>query len=536
MTETRFYLKSNVQVEPLFNQWYAWSYLVAPHSAAANIANLHVKIMKSYIAAPQIHANAVKNPALLGGPFIDYEAGRVDEIKALLATTVKEQAHMIEFAESVALLNERLLNVARGFSLEPLYAEVPDNLKGYVELVYDLNNNPSIRFIEGLLYKSKYYCPESQSISLSLINKDSRPFALSTPRLPNAGSVVLNIPFDHEGLDELFRMKRNPKPLSEISEKLSLSPDQAELFQQFLTTVPPSPSPRVEEGIRVRYFGHACVLLETPELSILIDPAVSYRYEQGNPTDRFTFDDLPETIDYLLLTHGHQDHVILETLLQLKPNVKNVVIPRSRGGCLEDPSLKLILEKIGFKNVVEIQEMESLEIAGGTITGLPFLGEHGDLNISSKTAHLIQLHNKRFLFAADSNNLEPALYKHIFEALGDIDVLFLGMECDGAPISWLYGPLLHKQLDRKMDQTRRFTGSDYERGIGIVNQFNCSEVYVYAMGMEPWMTYIIPVSYTEHSKPIIASNQLIADCHSRGIVAERLFGKKELVYGNGFAA
>ena len=28
------YLKRNVMIEPLFNQWYAWSYLIAPATAA----------------------------------------------------------------------------------------------------------------------------------------------------------------------------------------------------------------------------------------------------------------------------------------------------------------------------------------------------------------------------------------------------------------------------------------------------------------------------------------------------------------------
>jgi hypothetical protein len=104
------------------------------------------------------------------------------------------------------------------------------------------------------------------------------------------------------------------------------------------------------------------------------------------------------------------------------------------------------------------------------------------------------------------------------------------MECDGAPLSWLYGPLMTKPLDRKMDQSRRFGGSDYERGIGIVNQFNCKEVYVYAMGQEPWLNYIMSIKYTEESNPIIASNRLVEDCRSRGIVAERLFGKMEIHY------
>src|SRR4051812_22054889 len=66
------YLRQNVQVEPLFDQWYAWAHLIAPATAARNVTDRHMKIMDSYISAPQVHAAAVKNPKMLGGPFIDY--------------------------------------------------------------------------------------------------------------------------------------------------------------------------------------------------------------------------------------------------------------------------------------------------------------------------------------------------------------------------------------------------------------------------------------------------------------------------------
>lgn len=532
MQGTKYYLKPNVQVEPLVNQWYAWSHIVAPAQAAMNFANLHLKIMKSYVNAPQVHANAVKNPALLGGPFIDYQGGRIDEIRDLIDRTTKEQAHMIRFAESVKALDDLLRYEAKGFSLEPLYPKVPENLRGYVELVYDLNHNPSMRFIEGLLYRSEYYNPALQSLALSLIEQDERPFVLSTPRLPSEGVFFLHKPFAHRAIDELFRMKETPRTFDYINELLGLESDQQALFRTFLTEEPPPVVPKFEgEGVRLRYFGHACVLVETRDVSILVDPVVSYKYDNG--IERFTFMDLPESIDYVLITHSHQDHIMLETLLQIRHKVKNVIVPRSRGGSLEDPSLKLMLKNLGFANVAELDEMESMEIPGGTIMGLPFLGEHADLNIGSKIAHLIHLKGKRFLFAADSNNIEPALYKHIFKALGDIDVLFLGMECDGAPMSWLYGSLATRPIDRKMDQSRRFDGSNYERGIAIVNQFGCKEVYVYAMGQEPWLNYAMSIKYSEQSNPIVASNKLVADCRGRGITAERLFGTKELFYSSG---
>jgi hypothetical protein len=81
-----------------------------------------------------------------------------------------------------------------------------------------------------------------------------------------------------------------------------------------------------------------------------------------------------------------------------------------------------------------------------------------------------------------------------------------------------------------MDHSRRLSGSNFESGIKIVEQFNCKEVYVYAMGQEPWLNYVMSIKYTEESNPIVASNKLIEACRSRGIVAERLYCQKETQY------
>jgi L-ascorbate metabolism protein UlaG (beta-lactamase superfamily) len=264
-------------------------------------------------------------------------------------------------------------------------------------------------------------------------------------------------------------------------------------------------------------------------VSILSDPVLSYEYHADLP--RYTYSDLPERIDYVVITHNHQDHVLFETLLQLRHKIGCIVVPRG-GGNLQDPSLKLALKRVGFKNVIEIDEMETMNIEGGTITGVPFMGEHSDLDIRTKMTYLVRLEGGSALLAADSCNIEPRVYEHVQRILGDVDVLFLGMECDGAPLSWLYGPLITRPLDRKVDHSRRLSGSNYERGIDIVQRFHCKEAYVYAMGMEPWLKYIMAKDYTPDSDPIVASNRLIEDCRSRGIVAERLYGEKELAIAN----
>ncbi len=96
------------------------------------------------------------------------------------------------------------------------------------------------------------------------------------------------------------------------------------------------------------------------------------------------------------------------------------------------------------------------------------------------------------------------------EQTGDVDTLFIGMECDGAPLSWIYGPLLARRPERAIDQSRRANGSDYAAAMRMVEQFNCRAVYVYAMGQEPWLHYISSIQYEDDSNPIVESNRLVA--------------------------
>src|ERR1041385_6938229 len=78
------YLRPNVLIEPLYNQWYAWPNLISPATAAMYVANQHLKIMQSFVAAPQVHVSALKKPALLGGPFINYDASQAPAIRELM--------------------------------------------------------------------------------------------------------------------------------------------------------------------------------------------------------------------------------------------------------------------------------------------------------------------------------------------------------------------------------------------------------------------------------------------------------------------
>jgi L-ascorbate metabolism protein UlaG (beta-lactamase superfamily) len=528
MDRTALYFRQNVQVEPLSDSWYAWPHLIPPATNSRNIVERHLRIMDSYIQTPQIHASAVANPKMMGGPFIDHGGKRVDEIRELRNKTALKRAELLRLAAAFDQLDTLLRTNAKGYSLHPLYPQVPELLRGYVELTYDLYNQPSYRIIEPLIYKSRFYDKSAQTIMLSHISGDDRPFVLSTPRLPCSDTLQLQWDFADDRLDTLFRLKRKPQLWSEVRSALGIAGEVEGQFRGFFNQEPPSQYvPYAGRGVRWRYFGHACILIEAHGISILADPVLSYTYESS--ISRYTYSDLPDSLDFVVITHNHQDHVLLETLLQLRHKIKHIVVPRNGSGQMQDPSLKLTLEAIGFRNVIELAEMETLPFQSGSLVGVPFFGEHADLAIATKLSYLVRIGPYSLLLAADSCNLEPAMYEHLHREIGDIDVLFLGMECDGAPLSWLYGPLISNRPERAMDESRRLSGSNYDQAVAIVNALRCGEVYVYAMGQEPWLNHVMSIKYSPESRPIVHSNRLIQYCHSQGLPAERLFGEKEIL-------
>ncbi|MEO8153221.1 MAG: MBL fold metallo-hydrolase [Rhizobacter sp.] len=530
MTAALRYLKPQIAFEPLICRWYAWPFLVSPGTFAMVVKNRLIPLLESFIDDPDFHRESAKDPALRGGSFVDF-SGDVALAEALLEQLTSSTRKQMEFADALLMANDLLIRDGNGTSLEGLYDKLPKALRGFIELGYDLNNHGSVRLIEPLLYGSEFYNPGFQQVLLRNIGEEERAFVLVTPLIDTTAGVLLNDAFASSLYDELARSREHGLDgvaFDRLCSRLSESGADMSRVKDFFTDVPQIKrhTPCSDDELRVRYFGHASLLIEAPGLAILTDPSLGY--ETGGGIARYSFPDLPDTIDYVLITHNHQDHVMFEALLQLRYKIKTIVVPKSNGGTIQDPSLRLVLEQIGFESVIELDELQTMKVAGGTITGLPFLGEHCDLHIRSKLGFQIDVHGHRVMCLADSNNLDPAMYAHLAKVVKQPDVVFIGMECTGGPMSWLYGDLLPRRLRREHDQSRRLNGSDFERARKIIDLFEPRAVLVYAMGAEPWFTHITSIKYTAESAPIVESDKLVAHCAAKGMVAERLYGKREI--------
>jgi L-ascorbate metabolism protein UlaG (beta-lactamase superfamily) len=518
------YLRSNVIIEGLVDRFYAWLHTVAPAQAALNLATVQVPLLESFVRAPQVHAAACANPGLRGGYFVNLP-GKDAEVRVLLASIKRDRAPMLEFAAAIAGGEGLVRENATGFDLTPLYSKLPAPLNGLVEIAYDTSNQPSIHFLEALAYESPYYDEGRQSVQLSLDTGVERPFVLSTPRLPGPGKLDLALPFRHPGIEALATARVTPTTAAALRETLELDDAGAEVLDTLLAErAAGKPDRHIGSGSRIRYFGHACLVLQTPRASLVTDPMISTYNQLG---DRYTLDDLPDFIDLALITHGHQDHIVLETLLQLRGRVGTVVVPRSSRGNLSDPSMALYLRRLGLP-VTEVDDFDEIAFDGGKVTATPFLGEHADLDIRGKATYWVNLAGKNVFIGADSSGIDPMLYRYVRRHLGTADMAFLGMECDGAPLTWLYQALLTKPVSKKMSDSRKLSGSNAAQAAAIVTELDASEAYIYAMGEESWQGHIMATSYDrETSYQFKQIDEFLDWCKQRNLPAEHLYGMHE---------
>ncbi|MFF5056668.1 MBL fold metallo-hydrolase [Micromonospora sp. NPDC000663] len=523
-------LRPGVVPQPLIHRWYAWPYLIAPHTGALNLRDRLIPTMRSYLDGPQLHASALANPARYGGPFINPGDAGVAEVERLLEQTLRAGRAKLTFADDLNALRQMLHERARGGSMEGLYPEVPASLKGTVELVYDTAHRPSVRFFEPLLYRTAAFEPHSQTVSLSPRSRRHQPFVYGSPVLAGPDRLDIAVPFASAVWDDLFAARLTAIDVQELAERLELDTRARQQFAAlFQDEEPPAPPARPDPGtVRMRYFNHATVLLETESSAVLLDPLLGY------PDDGFehlTLADLPAYIDTVVISHFHSDHFSLETLLQLRRRVGTIVVPRSSGGSLQDPSLKTMLQALGFDRVRELGELETFAVGEGVdVVALPFIGEHADLDIRTKMVPLVRALGRSFMFATDITPIEPALYELVRDVVGTVDALFVGLECVGAPLSWLYGPLMESRLPREQDQTRRLKGSDAAMADRLAQQVGAAHVYAYAMGLEPWLKHLTGSDFDPESEPVRQSVLLGDLCGRRGVGAELLYLGGERVW------
>lgn len=526
---TDVYLKPETKLEPLVGGWYAWPHLVAPVQFALNLHSRLLPLLNSFVSNPDAHLAASEDPSMFGGPFVSLTADEVAKAQDLIERTQNDCEKALVFAEDLKEFVSLLESNANGFSLNAFYSKLPPSLQGMVECLYDINDHARVRLFEDLVYDEEMTRGQKQ-IYLQLAGEQERHFFMSTPRLPGASSMSFGMDFVDSRIDTISKMRTKPKPFGEVVEAFGVGQDAIERFSKYFTTQAPRVSDHREysgPGVRMRYFCHACVLIEADGISVLFDPMLAF---EDKDDGRYTFADLPDRIDYVVLSHAHQDHVCPEMLLQLRHRIGRIIVPANNSGNIADPSLKLILREIGFDKVDVLSAFESLPLPSGEILSLPFTGEHSDLDIHSKHSICLSIKGRKLLFLIDSDGVDRMLYRRMMRRVGKVDAVFLGMECHGAPLAWLYEPVMGKPISRKNNESRRLSGADSERAANVLSEIDTPRVFVYAMGQEPWLQYMMGLKYEPDSIQLVECEKFLDHCRQRGVEGERLYLSREIVF------
>ena len=125
--------------------------------------------------------------------------------------------------------------------------------------------------------------------------------------------------------------------------------------------------------IRTTLVGHACLLIQSKETTILTDPVwFDYLWEEINtlcPSITLNKDKVPP-LDVLNISHRHQDHFDVRTLAYLVKNEK-ILTPDTLVLAPQDNLLLDILNELEFKNIKVVTDFEPIKIKDITITPTP---------------------------------------------------------------------------------------------------------------------------------------------------------------------
>ncbi len=116
--------------------------------------------------------------------------------------------------------------------------------------------------------------------------------------------------------------------------------------------------------MKITYLSHATILIETAGIKILTDPwLVGSAYTEQwylFPTPIANYESYLQDIDYVLISHGHEDHLHLETLKKINKTA-TVFFPYTWFS-----GAKELFAKLGFTNFIEVSNEKKYTIAHDT--------------------------------------------------------------------------------------------------------------------------------------------------------------------------
>jgi N-acyl-phosphatidylethanolamine-hydrolysing phospholipase D len=173
----------------------------------------------------------------------------------------------------------------------------------------------------------------------------------------------------------------------------------------------PATAPAAAPGLRAYWVGHATVLVAIGDKWIITDPNFSDRvglFARRKVTPGVDLDALP-AVDWILVSHGHFDHLDKRSLRRLSPTAR-VAVP---------PGLEPFVPKGRFRQVVSLPAWQTVERDGVRVTAVPVrhgdgrFGVDGAFRRGSHTGFVVEHRGLTLFFAGDT-----AYHERYFKEIG----------------------------------------------------------------------------------------------------------------------
>ena len=177
--------------------------------------------------------------------------------------------------------------------------------------------------------------------------------------------------------------------------------------------------------IKTTLVGHASLLIQSRETTILTDPAwFDYLWEEINvlcPSIDLKKDKVPP-VDVLYLSHRHQDHFDVRTLAYLAQN-GNVLIPDATVLVPNDDILVDVLHELEFKNVRVVADFEPIKIKDVTLTPTPSLNRASTAKDDFPEHGLLVHDGEVTLWNQVDTIVSPEIIDRIRQQCGQVDFM-----------------------------------------------------------------------------------------------------------------
>ena len=175
--------------------------------------------------------------------------------------------------------------------------------------------------------------------------------------------------------------------------------------------------------LKTTLIGHACLLIQSRETTILTDPVwFDYLWEEINvlcPSIMLEKDKIPP-VDVLNLSHRHQDHFDVRTLAYLVQN-NGVLKPDATVLAPNDGILLDVLRELEFKNVKVVADFEPIRIRDVTLTPTPSLNQSSTSQDTYPEHGLLVNDGEVNTWNQVDTIVSPDIIQHIRELYGQLD-------------------------------------------------------------------------------------------------------------------